>query len=321
MTDSPRRRFGHVSAIPYTGTTLMQIVLHRGRTLPVLGLLLLAIACGQKESTDSAAAPAADRSAYSRLGVPMPTQMNARMAKGATAPLAQVEEPPLRRYIALRHDISIMTAAEAVESAWQQAQVACVAAGCEVLASVVSRDERRRPSSASLQARVPPGALDAFLAKVTKVGSVGHHAQTADDKTDEVIDTDARLKNMVAFRDRLRGLLATPGARLKEVIEVERELVRVQSELDSSTSRRKALSQQTDMVHVNLNFQATASVLETGIWVPVREAVLGAGRVFADSLAKIIALAVFLLPWVLVALLLFVVVQAIRRRRRANHSN
>ncbi len=150
---------------------------------------------------------------------------------------------------------------------------------------------------------------------------MGHHAQTADDKTDEVIDTDARLKNMVAFRDRLRGLLATPGARLKEVIEVERELVRVQSELDSLTSRRKALSQQTDMVHVNLNFQATASVLETGIWVPVREAVLGAGRVFADSLAKIIALAVFLLPWVLVALLLFVVVQAIRRRRRANHSN
>jgi hypothetical protein len=37
-------------------------------------------------------------------------------------------------------------------------------------------------------------------------------------KTDDVIDTDARLKTMVAFRDRLRGLLATPGARLKEIV-------------------------------------------------------------------------------------------------------
>lgn len=294
----------------------MQIVVHRGRTLPALALLLLTIACGQQESTDAAA----DRSANSRLGAPMTAQLNARMVKGAAAPVLQAEEAPLRRYVALRHDINIMTPAEAVESAWQQAQDACVAAGCEVLASVVSRDEQRRPSSASLQARVPPGALDAFLARVTKLGSVGQHAQTADDKTDDVIDTDARLKNMVAFRDRLRGLLATPGARLKEVIEVERELVRVQSELDSLTSRRKALSQLTDMVHVNLNFQATPSVLETGIWGSVREAVLGAGRVFADSLAKIIALTVFLLPWVLVALTLFVAVRAIRRRRRAGHS-
>ena len=243
--------------------------------------------------------------------------MSAGRVKVAAAQLAQPEESLLRRYIALRHDISIMTPADSVESSWKQAQDACVAAGCEVLSSVVSRDEQRRPSSASLQARVPPGALDAFLAKVTKLGSVGQHAQTADDKTDDVIDTDARLKNMVAFRDRLRGLLATPGARLKEVIEVERELVRVQSELDSLTSRRKALSQQTDMVHVSINFQATPSVLETGIWGPVREAVLGAGRVFAGSLAKIIALTVFLLPWVLVALTLFVVVRAIRRRRRA----
>ncbi len=298
----------------------MQIVVHRSRTLSALALLLLAIACGQQESTDSATAPAADRSAASRLVAPMAAQLNARMIKGAAAPLARAEEAPLRRYIALRHDISIMTPAEAVESAWQLAQDACIAAGCEVLASVVSRDEQRRPSSASLQARVPPGALVAFLAKVTQLGSVGQHAQTADDKTDEVIDTDARLKNMVAFRDRLRGLLATPGARLKEVIEVERELVRVQSELDSLNSRRKALSQQTDMVHVNLNFQATPSVLETGIWGPVREAVLGAGRVFADSLAKIIALTVFLLPWVLVALTLFVVVRAIRRRRRPGQS-
>ncbi len=294
----------------------MQIVVHRGRTLPALALLLLAIACGQQESTDAAA----DRSANSRLGAPMTGEMNARMVKGAEAQELQAEEAPLRRYVALRHDINIMTPAEAVESAWQQAQDACVAAGCEVLASVVSRDEQRRPSSASLQARVPPGALDAFLAKVTKLGSVGQHAQTADDKTDDVIDTEARLKNMVAFRDRLRGLLATPGARLKEVVEVERELVRVQSELDSLTSRRKALSQLTDMVHVNLNFQAAPSVLETGIWGPVRGAVLGAGRVFADSLAKIIALTVFLLPWVLVVLTLFVAVRAIRRRRRAGHS-
>ena len=280
-----------------------------------LPLLVLAGACNQKETPD-ATAPTREAPALPRIAGPIAAGKAADMARMAVPAPAQLEEAPLRRYVALRHDLNILTVADAVETAWRRANQACIAAGCEVLASIVSRDEQRRPSSASLQARIPPAALESFLERVSVLGTVGQHARTADDKTDEVIDTDARLKNMSAFRDRMRSLLATPAARLKDVIEVERELVRVQSELDSLTSRRRALAQETDMVHVMLTFQALPSVLETGIWVPVREAVLGAGHLFAHSVAKIIALLVLLLPWVLVSLALWVLIRAAWRRLR-----
>jgi hypothetical protein len=55
----------------------MPIVLHRGQTLLALSLPFLAIGCGQKEGTDGAVAPAADRSTLSRPGAPMAAQMNA----------------------------------------------------------------------------------------------------------------------------------------------------------------------------------------------------------------------------------------------------
>ena len=61
---------------------------------------------------------------------------------------------------------------------------------------------------------------------------------------------------MAEFRDSLRKLMATPNARLKDLVEVERELTRVQSELDSLATRRKLLAGETEKVRVTVAFSA-----------------------------------------------------------------
>ena len=277
-------------------------------TVTLLSALLIA-ACGQQR--DQMATASAD--VRQRMSA-APAAPSAGLAK---ASVAASQEAPQRRYLAVSHALSIQTEADAVETAWRQANDACLVAGCEVLNSSLTRDDWRRPADAQLDVRVPPDKLDAFLAKVSALGSVGQHSKTAEDKTDEVIDTEARLKNMSEFRDNLRRLMATPGAKLKDVIEVERELVRVQSELDSLASRRKALASQTDKVHVTLTFTARPSLLETGVWSPVSEAIAGAGRLLAYSVAGLISLAVAVLPWALVLALMTWAGRALWRRRRA----
>ena len=166
---------------------------HLARRILLSAVLPLAVACSLKEGTPVAADASKARSMPAMIAAPRVAGMPAAPAKlsNLAAP-AQLDEAPLRRYVAIRHELNILTEAQAVESAWQQANEACVA-------------------------------------------------------------------------------------------------------------RRKALAQQTDRVYVTLNFQARPSVLETGIWVPVREAIVGAGRLFAESVAKIIALLVFVLPWILVS--------------------
>jgi len=276
-----------------------------------LTCLLLLGACGKKEASDGVTLQAG-----MAMTAPASVAMDKR-ARGNTSAQADAQAAPLRRYLAVRHDLQIQTEADAVEAAWRQANEACEAAGCEVLGSTLIRDDQRRPASAQLEARVPPDKLDAFLKQVSALGSVGQHSKTAEDKTDEVIDTDARLKNMSEFRDHLRGLMGTPGAKLKDLIDVERELVRVQSELDSLASRRKALSNQTDKVHVTLSFSARPSVLETGVWSPVSDAVRGAGRMLAYSVAGLISFVIAVLPWALVLGLVGWGARALWRRRRA----
>jgi len=261
-------------------------------TLPRLALLALPLgllAC-------SGSTPERDSAPQAMVAVAQApaTRQAPRDRATNTAPTA-----PARRYLELRHELQIHTATDGVEAAWRSANEACAAADCEVLAASLQRDDERRPARATLVARVPPQHLDAFLARLGELGTIGRHDKTTEDRTEEVVDTEARMANMAIFRDHLRTLMASPGAKLKDLIEVERELVRVQSELDSLAARRKALANQTDKVHVSLSFVARAAVLEAGMWSPVHDALLGAGHTFSYSVSMLISAVVGLAPWTL----------------------
>jgi hypothetical protein len=283
----------------------------------VCALSLMLAACGRKEETmpSFAAAPApvaapagvADRAAGAA----------ADRARQPAAQSAAAEDVAVKRHIAVRHQLQLSTDASAVESAWNTANQACNAADCDILSSTLVRDDEHRPALATLEARVPAQHIEAFLARVTALGTVGQHQKTAEDKTDEVIDVEARIRNTAEFRDNLRHLMAERHGKLSELIEVERELVRVQSELDSLSSRRKALANQTEKVHVVLNIQARSAVLQQGLWAPVHDATVNAGRMFAGSVAVLVSVTATMLPWLLLLGVVVFVVRRVRRLRRA----
>ena len=57
---------------------------------------------------------------------------------------------------------------------------------------------------------MPPAALPAFLERLGGLGTIGRQSALAEDKTDELIDTEAKQKNTAEFRDNLRKLMARP---------------------------------------------------------------------------------------------------------------
>jgi hypothetical protein len=283
-------------------------------TLICAAVLCLLAACSkQPDMGASAAADPTEMAAQTIAAAPAAPPMASRAAD-----MAGAAEAPMRRYRAVRHELLLQTAdPAAVEPAWRRAEQACEAVGCEVLGSMLMRDDTRGPAGAQLEARLPPDKLEAFLQQVSALGSVGQHSKTAEDKTDEVIDTEARLRNMTELRDKLRGLLGTREARLRDLLEVERELARVQADLDSLAARRKALAQQTDKVLLVLRIAARPSVLQDGVWSPVADAVTGAGHVLARSLAALIGVVVGALPWAVLIGAGFIGLRFAWRRRRA----
>jgi hypothetical protein len=94
-----------------------------------------------------------------------------------------------------------------------------------------SQSGSSRSLSASL--RVPANQLDAFLADLRKLGHVESDSLTNEEVSAQYVDLQARLRVAQATERRLVDLLGARTGRLEDVLDVERELARVRSEIES----------------------------------------------------------------------------------------
>lgn len=268
-------------------------------------LQLLLASCGQ-QSSSSASDASPDMA--SRAAAPAPMGKVAMdMQGGAEQNLTEISEPTnsanvVRKYIALRHHLQIETPSEQMQASFDSAVKHCQALNCELLSANYNKETPYNPPSASLSARVPPRNVAIFLDGLAKNGEVLQHGRDSEDKTNQVVDTDARIKNLTELRDRLRLMLTDKSAKFKDIIEVERELANTQSQLDSLLGMRKILSQETDLVAVNINFSAAQGITEQGFFAPVARAFKNAGSVMMESFGAVITFVMGAIPWLLIGI-------------------
>jgi hypothetical protein len=239
-----------------------------------------------------------------------------RMAQSAGVPQAAADaaQAGTTRHIALRNFLVIEGAAAALESMHKGAVERCKFPACELLESSFIKGDAHQKPRASLRLRIKPDAVAGFVAQAIQGGDLVEQRSEAEDKTDKVIDSDARIANLIELRDRLRKLLKTEQAKLKDLIEVERELSRVQTELDSALGIRKTLANETERVAVFIELRARREFSDTGAFASLRDSLMQAGRTLAESLAALVTFSVAILPW---AIAFWIAFALIRRGWRA----
>jgi hypothetical protein len=172
---------------------------------------------------------------------------SARTAPTAPAPRANVTVDQA----AQRSVIRAATAEVVVESvAPAHARVTALTTG---LGGRVDRDVMT-DRSATLVLRIPDARLEAAVDSLALVGDLRRRSITAQDITAAVIDLDARIASLVATRDRLRELQVR-ATTVTEVVEVERELARIQGELDSLEGRRAYLREAAALSQLEVELQ------------------------------------------------------------------
>ena len=83
----------------------------------------------------------------------------------------------------------------------------------------------------TMRLRIPESRLDEAMDRIATLGRVKSRSLESSDVTDQVIDLEVRLANLIALRDRLRSYLER-ASDLKEILEVEKELARVQTDVE-----------------------------------------------------------------------------------------
>jgi predicted small lipoprotein YifL len=294
----------------------------------LLCLILVLAACGKQGAPQYA--PAAEAPAPVNTSAPMAKMAADSVAGGvggAEQSLIEISEPRSsepqansaepRKYIALRHHLQIEAPADQMQTAFDAAVAHCEALNCQMLSANYNKETPYNPPSASLSVRVPPRNVQVFLDGLAKNGDVMQHGRDSEDKTNQVVDADARIKNLTELRDRLRVMLTDKSAKFKDLIEVETQLANTQSELDSFTSMRKALSLETDLVAVNIDFSATQGITEQGFFAPVARAFKNAGSVMMESFGSVITFVMGAIPWLLIGIPLLLLVRKFWQKLRA----
>lgn len=280
--------------------------------------VLVLVACSKKEEYASAPKLA---------GAPAPEMLRKSVApdgglsEAADAAVAEAGQPAVQRHIELRHNVTVEVPADRLEAVWRERLEACRLPACEVVSAGIE-NQNGDMGGASLSLRIVPAQAGGLLDTLRGLGKLAQHQMSQTDRTNEVVDIQAHLSNQKTLRDRLRTLVASRNvAKVSELLEVERELARVQGEIDSAEGQMRATLAVTEKVSFDINFRAPASFSRPGSWEPLREAWQNMGRTFAASLAGLMYFLAGGLPWFVVGGGVIWVLRRLWRKLRARHEN
>lgn len=219
------------------------------------------------------------------------------------------------RHIEVRHDITLEVAASDIEQLWLAQRDACKPPICQLISADYSEPEED-VDSATVAMLISANHADALIDGLRKLGRITKHDINQADRTLQVVDLSARLANQRALRDRLRTLASQRADKLRDVLDLERELARVQGEIDSMDGQLRQVENVTRNVTVTMRFTKPASAMHESAWVPLRDAGAEVSITFTRSVANLLFFAANVLPWLLAALpLVWLIARRWRRRR------
>lgn len=109
-------------------------------------------------------------------------------------------------------------------------------------------------SSGSVVARIPSGSFEKAMEEVGKVGTVKSQSVDVEDVTEWFYDLETRLGTKRVMRERLTNYLAQAES-VEEMVQVEKELNNVISELESMEGRMKRLSAHIDRSTIRVDYR------------------------------------------------------------------
>lgn len=131
-------------------------------------------------------------------------------------------------------------------------------------------------------------------------GRVLSQATTTEDLTRQIVDTQAHLRAQSALRDRLQQLLQNRPGRLSDLLEVERELARVQGDIDAAQSNLAVMRTRVDMSELTLTYQSAPRSVGSDTFEPLRQSFANFLGIIVIGFAAIITLIAGLLPFAIV---------------------
>ncbi|WP_158548617.1 DUF4349 domain-containing protein [Parvularcula marina] len=231
----------------------------------------------------------------------------ADMATGGANSDGEPVDASVPRQLAYEYDASLRLPAENVAAMIAAHEARCNEAGprvCQVISSSVA-EQNENYVYGSLEIRAAKDFMDNFREGLAgdaedAKGSLVSMNSRAEDLTRQITDTEARLNAQKTLRDRLLRLLERETDEVGDLLQIERELARVQSEIESAESWLRVLRARVAMDRLTLNYQSIPKAVTPQTAQPLRDAFTNFFADLAWSLAAVISFIAHMIPWLIV---------------------
>jgi hypothetical protein len=179
------------------------------------------------------------------------------------------------------------------------------------------------PRSLQASLRIPAAELSLAVADLKSLGRVENESQSGEEVTQQHADLVARLKNSREIEQRLQAILTQRTGKIKDVLEVEREIARVRGEIEAMEAEQKNLEHRVEFASVNLQlteeFKASLNAPAASISTRIHNAMVAGFKSLAETVLGILLFFLEAGPTMLVAALIFLAPAWLlwRRYRRA----
>ncbi|MFB7782852.1 DUF4349 domain-containing protein [Streptomyces vinaceus] len=295
---------------------------HGAAALAGLSLAGALALTGCSAGQDAAGPASADKAAVAPEGAAQgkPGAAAAPPAAGQAAPggsdaAKNGQQPAVRPHV-------IRTATLALETADAQKALAAARTAAEGAGGYVGNESTRRGDggriTSTLTLRVPGERFDAVLGAMEGSGKLLNRKVEAQDVTEKVADVDSRVRSQQASVARVRDMMDKATA-LGDVVMLESELSKRQSDLESLLAQQTALKDQTSMGTITMEVSEPApKAADKKDEEPSFTDALGSGWNAFTRIVRYLVLALaVVLPFAVTAALVLLAVRVYRRLRPA----
>ena len=163
------------------------------------------------------------------------------------------------------------------------------------------------------QLRIPADNFNQILSELDSenFGQVLSRSVSGQDVTEEYMDLDIRLRNLVAQEERYRQLL-DKAEEVEEILKIEKELTRVRTDIERLQGRQNYLDNQINYSTITVDFRQPEPISSgtPGIIKALRNAL----NTMVKHIYQIITLIGTLIPYLILLLLIYFIYKRLNRR-------
>ncbi|MBD0310292.1 MAG: DUF4349 domain-containing protein [Microcoleus sp. T1-bin1] len=217
----------------------------------------------RNEALPSLASPSSRENQFAESAPPPPpsAQRAAGGSKTAGVPKKAAETPATRPQLIKKAELSLV--------------VKSIDATTKSVTNIVEKQQgdilgfqnQKPPDSsvrqtASVEIRVPQERLETTLEALAKLGTVENRALTAEDVTEQLVDSEARLRNLRKSEEMVLKIMERSGS-VGDVLKASQELSKIRESIERIDAQLKSLRNQVAYSTISLTLEAAVSAQQT----------------------------------------------------------